>query len=83
MYRQRWPRSDPAFAQLSVPLLSAARIMDTIECVDREQRPEWDRGHVQGDVNLHILHLREGIFSLDSAIALDKALFSIKKYLYF
>ena len=47
-------------------------LLDTIECINGKQRPRRDPvhmqdGHAQGDMNLHILRMLEGTFSLDAA----------------
>ena len=53
--RQRWPRSACAPAQsdqgLHCPL---AKLLDTTERINGEQRPGWDFAHAQGDLNLRI-----------------------------
>ena len=68
MRGQRRPRSDCADAQsdqgLRCPLPD---LVNTIECINREQRPEKDLAHAQGDVNPHFLRMLEGTFSLDTA----------------
>ena len=37
------------------------------ECINGEQRQEWDLAHVQDDVNPHTLQMFEGTFLLDTA----------------
>ena len=39
--------------------------LNTTECMNGEQRSGWYFGHVQDDLNLLILCLFEGTFSLD------------------
>ena len=60
--RQQMPRSVCTSAQsdqgLHCPLTES---LDTTECIN------GDLGHVQDDVNLHILCMPEGTFSLDEA----------------
>ena len=51
----------------SGPSLSANRIIDTMECINGEQRPGWDLAHAQDDMNLHILRMLKGSFSLGEA----------------
>ena len=41
--------------------------LDTIECINGEQRPSSYFVHVQDDLNLHILHIFKGTFSLEKA----------------
>ena len=52
---QRRHRSDSADAQsdqsLHCPLTES---LDTMDCINLEQRPGWDLAHAQDDVNLHI-----------------------------
>ena len=62
------PRSDCADAQsdqdLRCPQIES---LDTNECFNGKQMPGCDFAHVQDDVNLHILHMFEGTFSLIAA----------------
>ena len=41
--------------------------LDTTECMNGQQRPGWYVAYVQGDVNPLILHILEGMFSLNEA----------------
>ena len=41
--------------------------LNTIDCINGEKLPRWDLTYAQNDVNLHILCLLEGLFSLDAA----------------
>ena len=65
---QRRPRSACASAQsdqsLHCPLTEA---LDTTECMNEEQIPGRYFAHVQEDLNLFILRMFEGTFSLDTA----------------
>ena len=65
---QRRPRSDCASAQsdqsLRCPLPES---MNTIECINCQQRPGWDLARAQDDVNPHILRMPEGTFPLVAA----------------
>ena len=62
------PRSAWAFVQsdqgLQCPLTES---LDTTEHMNREQRPRWYLAHVQDDLNLCILRMFKGTFSLDMA----------------
>ena len=42
-----------------------ANRFDTTECMNGEQRPGCYFAHAQDDLNLHILRMFEGTFSLD------------------
>ena len=42
-------------------------LLDTTECMDREQRPGWYFAHAQDAVSLRILHMFDGTFSLNAA----------------
>ena len=39
--------------------------LDTTECMNGGQRPGWFFAHAQDDLNLPILHMFKGSFSLD------------------
>ena len=52
----------------SGPSLSTNRIIGT-ESINGEQRPGWYFAHGQDDLNLDILHMFEGTFSLNSLLA--------------
>ena len=62
---QRGPRSAYASAQsdqgIPCPLTES---LDTIECINGEQRPGWDLAHAPDDVNPNILHMLKDTFSL-------------------
>ena len=66
MCGQRRPRSACASAQsdqgLHCPLTES---LDTIECMNGEQKPGWYLAHAQDDLNLRILRMFVGTFSLD------------------
>ena len=51
----------------SGPLLSADKVIGSADCFNGEQMPGWYFEHVEDDLNLHILHMVEGTFSLDLA----------------
>ena len=40
--------------------------LDTTECMNGEQRPGWYFAHAQDNLNLRMLRMFEGIFSLDA-----------------
>ena len=65
---QRRPRSDCASAQsdqgLPCPLIES---LDTTECLNEEQRPIRYIAYAQYNLNLRILHILEGTFSLGVA----------------
>ena len=44
-------------------------LLNTIDYMSGEKRPRWNlvHAHAHGDLNLRILHMFEGIFSLDAA----------------
>ena len=63
MSGQRRPRSDCA----NHGCLSAPRIIGYLECINREQRIRWDLARAQDDLNLPILRMLKGTFSLDAA----------------
>ena len=66
--RQPRPRSDCASAQSDQGLhCLQTKSLDTIECFSGEQMPTWNLVHAQNDLNLHILHMFKGTFSLDAA----------------
>ena len=38
--------------------------LDTIECMNGEQRPKWYFVHIHGDLNLHTMQMFKDTFSL-------------------
>ena len=68
MCRQQRPRSAWASIQsdqgLHCPLTES---LDTTECISGEQRSGLYFTHSQDDLNLQILHMFEGTYSLDAA----------------
>ena len=48
--------------------LRCPQTLDTIECFNGEQMPDCGFAHVQDDVNLHILCMFKGAFSLDAVL---------------
>ena len=65
---QQSPRSACAFAQSDQGLHSPlTESLDTAECMNEEQRPEWYVVHAQDFLNLRILCTFGGTLSLDAA----------------
>ena len=61
--RQPRPRSACAYLQSDQGLHCLLTVsLDTVECINGEQRSGCDLAHVQDDVNLHILGMLEGTF---------------------
>ena len=79
---QRRPGSDCASAQsdqgLHCPLTESS---DTTECTNGEQKPGGYFVLSQDDLNLRILHVFEGIFSLDAAHFINKNYFALCRYM--
>ena len=66
--RQRRPGSACASAQSDQgPHSLLTDSLDTIECMYREQRHRWYLTHARDDLNLLILRMCEGSFSLNAA----------------
>ena len=54
--------------------------LDTIKCINGEQRHWWDQAHVQDVVNPHILHMLKGTcFAWSSPYNLEAILFQRNK----
>ena len=67
LYGQRKPRSDCADAQSDQgPRCSLPESLDTIKCINGEQRLGLDLVHAQDDVNQNLLRVLESIVSLDA-----------------
>ena len=64
MRRQQRPRSDCADAQSDQGLCCLLpESLDTIECINGEQRPGWDIVHAHDCLDLCILCMLEGFFT--------------------
>ena len=61
---QRRPRSAQSDQGLHCPLTES---LNTTKCMNGKQRPGWYFAHAQDDLNLRILRMFEGTFSLDAA----------------
>ena len=65
---ERRPKSACAFAQSDQGLhCLLTELLDTTECMHGEQRPGCYFAHAHDDLNLRILRMFEGTFSLDAA----------------
>ena len=56
----------PASADQGIHCLQTESL-DTTICMNGEQRPQWYIARAQDDLNLHILRMYEGTFSLNTA----------------
>ena len=67
IFEQRRPRSDCASAQSDLGLLCPlTELLPTSKCMKREQTPSCYFTHAQDNLNLRILRVIEGTFSLDA-----------------
>ena len=68
-------KSAPSDQGLHCPLTES---LDTAECMNGEQRPKWYFTRAPDDLNLRIMRMFEGSFSLDATQLMINCWFNIK-----